>query len=184
MRGATVSTQKTCLRNIRLFSATPPPARRYSILTTHVLRAPATSPTLSQERQYLPRIITSNMASYSNTDTGSKPADPYKEKNLQEPELKAKVEDLVKFMEHCKFGMMTTRIASTGLLTSRCMALAAKVGISQSSSSFGPVPNHHVMLILIFHRRRVVELTFCFTPTQSRARPMTFSLTPRSTSLS
>ncbi len=68
-----------------------------------------------------------NMASFSNTDTGSKPADPYKEKNLQEPELKDKVEDLVKFVDHCKFGMMTTRIASNGLLTSRCMALAAKV---------------------------------------------------------
>jgi len=68
------------------------------------------------------------MASYSNTNTGSKPADPYKQKNLQEPELKEKVEDLVAFMEHCKFGMMTTRIASSGLLASRCMALAAKEG--------------------------------------------------------
>jgi len=65
--------------------------------------------------------------SFSNTDTGSKPADPYKSKNIQEPELKEKVEDLVKFMESCKFGMMTTRIGSSGLLTSRCMALAAKV---------------------------------------------------------
>ena len=70
---------------------------------------------------------TPNMASFSNTDTGSKPADPYKEKNLQEPELKEKIEDLVKFVDYCKFGMMTTRIASSGLLTSRCMALAAKV---------------------------------------------------------
>lgn len=67
------------------------------------------------------------MASFSNTDTGDKPADPYKDKNIQEPKLKEKIDDLVAFMEHCKFGMMTTRIASSGMLTSRCMALAAKV---------------------------------------------------------
>ncbi|KAL9100893.1 MAG: hypothetical protein Q9163_003785 [Psora crenata] len=66
--------------------------------------------------------------SFSNADTGNKPADPYKEKNLTYPDLKTKVEDLVKFMEACKFGMMTTRIGSSGLLTSRCMALAAKEG--------------------------------------------------------
>ena len=67
------------------------------------------------------------MASFSNTDTSGKPADPYKAKNIQDPALKEKVEDLNAFIEHCKFGMMTTRIASSGLLTSRCMALAAKV---------------------------------------------------------
>ncbi|KAL8709423.1 MAG: hypothetical protein Q9220_005806 [cf. Caloplaca sp. 1 TL-2023] len=66
--------------------------------------------------------------SFSNTDTGSKPADPYKATNKTEPELKEKVEDLVAFIEKCKFGMMTTRIGSSGLLTSRCMALAAKEG--------------------------------------------------------
>lgn len=65
--------------------------------------------------------------SYSNTDTGSKPADPYKEVNKTDPGLKEKVEDLVSFIESCKFGMMTTRIESSGLLVSRCMALAAKV---------------------------------------------------------
>ena len=65
--------------------------------------------------------------SFSNTDTGSKPADPYKATNISEPDLKEKVEDLVKFMDKCKFAMMTTRIASSGLLVSRCMALAATV---------------------------------------------------------
>lgn len=65
--------------------------------------------------------------SFSNADTGDKPADPYKEKNYQEVSLKEKVEGLVQFITNCKFGMMTTRIADTGLLTSRCMALAAKV---------------------------------------------------------
>lgn len=64
---------------------------------------------------------------FSNTDTGDKPADPYKEQNKSEVSLKEKVEDLVVFMEKCKFAMMTTRVGSTGLLVSRCMALAAKV---------------------------------------------------------
>ena len=64
---------------------------------------------------------------FSNTDTGSKPADPYSAKNKDEPQLKQKVEDLVSFMDSCEFGMMTTRQASSGLLVSRCMALAGKV---------------------------------------------------------
>ena len=69
----------------------------------------------------------SNM-SFSNTNVpDDKPADPYKATNLTNPDLKEKVEDLVSFIESCKFGMMTTRIESSGLLTSRCMALAAKV---------------------------------------------------------
>ena len=69
--------------------------------------------------------------SFSNTSVpGDKPADPYKATNLTNPDLKEKVQDLVSFMEACKFGMMTTRIGSSGLLTSRCMALAAKVSPS------------------------------------------------------
>ncbi|CAF9905116.1 MAG: BLI-3 blue-light-inducible Bli-3 protein [Heterodermia speciosa] len=67
--------------------------------------------------------------SFSNTETpADKPADPYKAENKTEPELKEKVEDLVNFISSSKFGMMTTRIESSGLLTSRCMALAAKEG--------------------------------------------------------
>jgi hypothetical protein len=65
--------------------------------------------------------------SYSNADTGSKPADPYKQKNTDDASLTTKVEDLVAFAEKCKFCMMTTRIADSGLLVSRCMAMAAKV---------------------------------------------------------
>lgn len=65
---------------------------------------------------------------FSNTEVpAGKQADPYTATNKTEPELKEKVQDLVSFIESCKFGMMTTRIESTGLLTSRCMALAAKV---------------------------------------------------------
>jgi len=65
--------------------------------------------------------------SYSNADTGSKPADPYTANNKQEPSLKEKVEDLVAFVDKAKFCMMTTK-TNEGLLASRCMALAAKEG--------------------------------------------------------
>ncbi|KUJ16919.1 uncharacterized protein LY89DRAFT_645950 [Mollisia scopiformis] len=64
--------------------------------------------------------------SFSNTDTGDKPADPYKATNIDEPSLKEKVEDLSEFISSSKFGMMTTRDGSSGALVSRCMALAAK----------------------------------------------------------
>ena len=66
------------------------------------------------------------MSSFSNADTGSKPADPYTAKNLQEPSLKEKVEDLQSFVDKSKFCMMTTK-TQDGLLASRCMALAARV---------------------------------------------------------
>ena len=65
--------------------------------------------------------------SFSNTDTGSKTADPYTSKNIQEPSLKEKVEDLVQFIDKAKFCMLTTKTAD-GLLASRCMAVAAKEG--------------------------------------------------------
>lgn len=64
--------------------------------------------------------------SFSNTDTGSKAADPYKAKNIDEASIQEKVEGLSEFVTICKFGMMTTRVASSGALFSRCMALAAK----------------------------------------------------------
>jgi len=68
------------------------------------------------------------MSGYSNTDTpANKPADPYKAKNLDsDTSLKEKVEDLSAFIDDCKFGMLTTRDGSSGMLVSRCMALAAK----------------------------------------------------------
>jgi len=64
--------------------------------------------------------------SFSNTNTGDKPADPYKEKNIDHASIKDKIEDLSEFVSACKFGMMTTRDGSSGALVSRCMALAAK----------------------------------------------------------
>jgi hypothetical protein len=74
--------------------------------------------------------------SFSNTDTGNKTADPYKEKNIEHPSLKEKVEDLVAFIDKHKFCMMTTRVDQSGLLASRCMALAAKVRTSSVLVAF------------------------------------------------
>lgn len=65
---------------------------------------------------------------FSNTNTGGKPADPYKEANLDnDVTIAQKIQDLSNFMSSCKFGMMTTRDSKTGALMSRCMALAAQV---------------------------------------------------------
>ncbi|RVX73809.1 hypothetical protein B0A52_02699 [Exophiala mesophila] len=56
----------------------------------------------------------------------SQPADPYKAKNKDEPGLEQKVQDLVDFVKSSKFGLMTTRVADSGLLVSRAMAVAAQ----------------------------------------------------------
>ncbi|PSN64219.1 hypothetical protein BS50DRAFT_575662 [Corynespora cassiicola Philippines] len=68
------------------------------------------------------------MSSFSNTETGDKTADPYTQKNLDEPSLKEKVEDLHNFIDKTKLGMLTTQTAGSDLLASRAMALAAKEG--------------------------------------------------------
>jgi hypothetical protein len=65
--------------------------------------------------------------SFSNTSTGDKPADPYKQKAIEDPSLKTKVDDLVEFITKSKFGMMTTKEAHSDLLVSRCMAVAGTV---------------------------------------------------------
>lgn len=83
--------------------------------------------------------------SFSNTDTGSKPEDPYKEKNKDETSLREKVDDFVAFMDKCKFAMMTTRIESSGLLVSRCMALAAKVRPTVLIQSSLPFQKTHTL---------------------------------------
>ncbi|THY18333.1 protein bli-3 [Aureobasidium pullulans] len=81
------------------------------------------------QSHYQPFSTSTAKMSFSNTDTGSKPADPYTAKNLEQPDtLKEKVGDLITFVDKSKYCMMTTRIASSGLLVSRCMALAAKEG--------------------------------------------------------
>ena len=65
-------------------------------------------------------------SSFSNAETGSKPADPYKAESKDEASLADKIEVLVNFISSCEFGMMTTRDPSSNKLVSRCMAIAAK----------------------------------------------------------
>jgi hypothetical protein len=60
------------------------------------------------------------------------PVDPYKAANLDDPNLQEKVEDLIAFIEKCKFCMMATRVAGSDLIASRCMALAGKVRVFSS----------------------------------------------------
>lgn len=64
--------------------------------------------------------------SFSNTSTGDKPADPYTKANADDTTLEQKVTDLSSFIQSSKFGMMTTRDASSGKIVSRCMAVAAQ----------------------------------------------------------
>lgn len=79
--------------------------------------------------------------SFSNANAGDKPADPYKQKNLEEDiTIQQKVEDLNEFITGCKFGMLTTRDASSGGLFSRCMALATQVPRPSLLSIFNPPP--------------------------------------------
>lgn len=77
------------------------------------------------------------MSSFSNTDTGSKPSDPYTQKNVEEPSLKEKVEDFKQFVDKAKFCMLTTK-TQEGLLASRCMALAAKVRRQHEKQHMAP----------------------------------------------
>lgn len=62
-----------------------------------------------------------------NTDTGNHSVDPYKTQNFEDPPLPQKIEELVDFVSEVKFGMLTTKQSDGDYLTSRCMALAAKV---------------------------------------------------------
>ncbi|SPN98408.1 related to Protein bli-3 [Cephalotrichum gorgonifer] len=57
---------------------------------------------------------------------GDKKPDQYAGHNPDvELSVKDKIDGLLAFMKHCRYGMMTTRDTSTGLLASRCMELAA-----------------------------------------------------------
>jgi hypothetical protein len=72
--------------------------------------------------------------SFSNADTGSKPADPYTAKNKDEVSLKEKVEDLIHFADKQKFCLLTT-ITPEGQVATRCMALAGKVSLTNDIST-------------------------------------------------
>jgi len=116
---------KVVLRSSRISHLTTPlrhplipisPVRRLDPRLSNLRLHPKLAPTLQHTRKM----------SFSNADTGSKPSDPYKAKNMEDPSLSEKIEALSAFMSSSKFGMMTTRTAESGLLVSRCMALAAK----------------------------------------------------------
>ena len=100
------------------------------LLTTLPVRANKTF--LPKPTQFQPKM------SFSNTNTGDKPSDPYTENNKDETSIKEKVEDLTEFIKACKFGMMTTRHGSDGALVSRCMALAGTVRLTLISHNINP----------------------------------------------
>jgi hypothetical protein len=112
----------------RLAFLKPLQTPRIHIKTVRLL---TTTPSVANRRRNSPqrRTFTNAKMSFSNTNTGDKPADPYKEKNIDDASIKDKIEDLSEFVSSCKFGMMTTRDGSSGALVSRCMALAAKASI-------------------------------------------------------
>ena len=151
--------------SLRTFSVLINPSARPFHLTTNL-----------QTKHHFRRFSSTPLSkmSFSNTEVpGDKPADPYKATNLTNPDLKEKVQDLVGFIESCKFGMMTTRIESSGLLTSRCMALAAKVGptLHHSRHLQETGANH------LPYYRKEAALTSYSTPTPSPARPTISSRT-------
>jgi hypothetical protein len=139
-----------------------PPARTLRLLTATVSRGTQTESTPQTE------LFGNYTMSFSNTNTGDKPADPYKEKNLDDASIKDKVEDLSEFVTACKFGMMTTRDGSTGDLVSRCMASAAKVR---------PFLLLQVFFTSNFSTRKTAASTSSSTPTPSPARPRTSTQT-------
>ena len=51
----------------------------------------------------------------------------YVQKNKDEPGTEEKITSLSDFVKSSKFGMLTTRVADSGLLVSRAMAVAAQV---------------------------------------------------------
>lgn len=103
--------------------------------------------------------------SFSNANTGNQAGDPYTAKNIEDPSLREKVEDLVHFVDKCKFCMMTTK-TSDNMLVSRCMALAAKVshirvrpsGRNSFKREYIIVVHAAVTVKLIFpHKKRRVD---------------------------
>ncbi|KAI1802353.1 hypothetical protein F4811DRAFT_405412 [Daldinia bambusicola] len=124
MLGKTAVPHRVILRTILRRTHLEKPTNRLYIQTA-INRLPQQySRYITSKHQF-----TRRMASFSNTDTGNKPSGPYYNKNIDtDVTLKEKVENLIKFVSSCKFGMMTTRDPTSGKLVSRCMAIAGKEG--------------------------------------------------------
>ena len=125
---------------------------------------PPTSRTLSYPFNKAAKMSTG----FSNADTGSKPADPYKDTNKDEPDTEEKIKALSDFVSASKFGMMTTRIASSGQLVSRCMAVAGQVRRQKHAYIWDPKESKYQLLSCIlssqigltfWHNRRMTALT-------------------------
>merc|ERR1712072_739835 len=101
---------------------------------------PIPSTKLTNTFQTRPFTNTTTKMSFSNADTGSKNADPYKATNKDETSIQEKVEDLSEFVKACKFGMMTTRDGSSGALVSDAWHWLLKKPVALTSSST-PTPN-------------------------------------------
>lgn len=168
----TIITPPSTSSSVRAFSLLIKPSSRLHYPTTNVQP--------SHHFRLFSSTPLSSMSFSNTTVPGDKPADPYKATNLTDPDLKEKVQDLVSFMESCKFGMMTTRIESSGLLTSRCMALAAKVGSPYPSLPRCLSPQEPRANCLSYHRKEAA-LTSSSTPIPNPAKRMISSRNPRST---
>lgn len=170
-----------------LTTASSRPATRICSVQTLIQQSTRSS-SLQQPLQSTRTFSTTSAnMSFSNTDTGNKPADPYTQKNAQDPSLQEKVEDLTTFIDKCKFCMMTT-MTGDGKLASRCMALAAKVsaqpqlGSRRQLSSYIHAREPSLTQPCFF--RRATASTSSSTPTPNPARPTTSTRTQRSTSAS
>lgn len=135
------------------------------------------------------------MSSFSNADTGNKTADPYTAQNKQEPSLKEKVEDLFTFIDKTKICLMTAQTAGSDLLTSRAMALAAKVCCLHDGTALHRHITQGVLMsglcrlfsdncTILTPNRRATASIFSSTPTPNRARQTIFRHTLLSTSVS
>jgi hypothetical protein len=71
------------------------------------------------------------MSTHGTTSSG----DPYKKANAEDSSIKTKIEGLTAFVDEHKMGMLTTRQANSGMLVSRCMAVATRVSVNVLSES-------------------------------------------------
>jgi len=171
---ASIVTRRSALSCARTFSAATAVPRLFPThrLTLNLTRTSNITPNSPRNLH-----TTAKMSEgFSNTNVQN--PDPYKQKNKEEPPLKEKVEDLVSFIERCKFCMMSTR-TKDGLIASRCMALAGKVSDITINFQFQVITS-----LTYKHNRRATASTSSSTPTPSPARPTTSSPTRTSTSAS
>ncbi|KAI0017220.1 hypothetical protein F4780DRAFT_756428 [Xylariomycetidae sp. FL0641] len=135
----------TCLRSVRynIARSTSLYQPHFPSSTRFVTSTNSTIPSATNHPPRFPsQLQSASMSTFSNADTGSKPADPYKAANKDNASTEDKVTALDNFVSKCKFGMMTTRDPSTQRLVSRCMAVAAKEAGSLDHLFFTNTESH------------------------------------------